>query len=332
MLSILTLVILILGCQKGKVIPSFPPQQVDVISLKKEVYVEKFEIPCTVFDSGTVKISFPIGGVVKFTEAQGPVESGKLLIELRNDDLIQSKEAVEKELNFNKKVLERFQNLSKLGGVSKTELERQESLVKTLEGRLSEITRAISDTQFIAPTSGVVGPWQVKEGEAVNPNQIVGVLKTQGEIFIDCKLTSSYAGTLAQNPFSAELEGYNLQLVTAKPSVDLESDTISLRFRAFKEYVNNQILSVKFSIYRRDLEGYFVPVEAVKYDFDGKRVFVVTEKDGKFFAKSEIVKVEGIYGDRLKIDSNLQEGTLIVSKGISKVFDGSAITFDTPQG
>ncbi len=323
----IALVTILFGCNRGFSNQSFPPQTVEVMPLMNEIHYEKITIPCSVFDSGAIKISFPVGGTIKFLEQEGVVKSGTTLVELINDDLIALKESVKKELNFNKTVLDRFTLLLEMGGVSKTEFEKQGTIVKTLEGKLAQLDKSLSDTIFKAPEDGILGPWQVRVGEVISPNQEIGLLKIKGTAYIDCKLPADYAFILSTNPFKSHYENSELELVTAKPSINHESDTIFLRFKSDLDLGNNQTVPVTFIIERQDIKGYFVPIEAVKFDFDGPKIFVVKEADKNFQAKSHPVIVEEIFGDKVKINADLEEGTLIISKGISKIFSGVNIIF-----
>lgn len=325
----LVLTSVFLGCERGDGFGGFPPQQVIVKPLKKSPVVRSFSVTCKVFQGSVFRISFPVSGVISSLNQNTEVKKGEILAELESSDILSQIESVKKDLELQRSILERYKNLKEIGGVSAIEFQSQETLVQTLSERLVELDKFLRDRRIQAPAEGSLGPWLKKIGESVQPTEPIGSFRSEGKTYIDCSLPSGYRKIFNQD-FRALLDSSELKFVSTSVDTD-NNDMFTVRLTGEIDIPDGSLVEIRFQI-REDIEGFVIPIEAIKFDFGGSKIFVVSERDGRFFATQRVVNITEILGDSVIIDAPLEEGVLVVTAGVPKLFEGASIEFNNVEG
>jgi len=297
-------------------------QTVECSTLEKKSPEYKFSINCRSFVPFSLTISLPVGGVVSYVTNNKQVKKGELIVRLKTEDLESLLEQTKQLLSLERDKLQRLEKLKQVNGVSVVDYLAQKTIVKNLELKLEELEKQLNDRSFLAPEDGILGPILVKTGESIKPFQVIGTFQGLSQNFIDCKLLSKYYELAKAGNFQAFLDEEALAVQSISTNIE-DSDTFLLRLRAARSLLSNESFTVQFQFQEQSKE-LVVPLEAIKFDLSGFRIFKVTENDqAKQIARAVYVKVNKLLGESAVISGDgLEEGTLYVTKGAQKLFDG----------
>ena len=310
------------GCQRQPTSNLTFSQTVECSRLEKKFPEYKFSINCRSFVPSSLTISLPAGGVVSYVASNKQVKKGELIIRLKTEDLESLLDQTKQLLSFERDKLQRLEKLKQVNGISTVDYLAQKTIVSNLELKIEELGKQLADRSFSAPEDGVVGPILVKAGESIKPFQVIGTFQGLSQNFIDCKLLSKYYQLAKAGNFVASLEGETLALQSISTNIE-DSDTFLLRLKASRSLLSNESFTVQFQFQEQSKE-LVVPLEAIKLDLSGFRIFKVAENDqNKQIARAVYVQVKKLLGESAVISGDgLEEGTLYVTKGAQKLFDG----------
>lgn len=321
--------VIFIGCQGKGNFGGFPPQKVVVQPLSKRPVIKTFSTTCEVFKGSVFKISFPVSGVISYLNPNNKIKKGETLAELRLEDIVGQLESTKRELELQKSILDRYKKLREVGGVSEIELQTQDKLVFSLNEKLVELDKTLQDRRIPAPADGLLGPWQKKIGETVTPAEQIGSFKSEGETFFDCFFPSGYM-SIFESKFKAFLGDTELRLVSKGVDTN-KNDMFSVRLAGALDMQDGSLIQIRFTAFSNE-RRFIVPIEAIKFDFGGSKVFLISEKDGKFFATQKVITINEILNDAVVIDGSLEEGMLVVVRGVPKLFEGAMVEFSEPVG
>jgi RND family efflux transporter MFP subunit len=240
------------------------------------------------------------------------------------------------DLEYARQQLARQQKLFDAGAVSKAELEAAETAVKTAEAQLEAVNSQIRENQVqlqyyrvTAPTEGVIGDLEVRQGDRVTPQTLITTIDApEGlEAYINVPLERA---TQLRQGLTVELLDMDGKVLAANP----------ITFIAPRADDATQSILVKATLQRRPpgvrVQQYVrarivwtnepaisVPVVAVNRISGQYFVFVAEPgQGGALVAKQKPVTVGDLIGDSYIVRSGVKEGEKVIVSNIQKLQDG----------
>ena len=246
---------------------------------------------------------------------------------------------------------ERYEDLVKIGGVSKQEYDDAKASFAQAKADVSiarsEVSTAginLDYTKVMSPISGRIGQSKVTEGALVNANQAnpLAVVQQLDQIYVDVSQSSEELIQLRQRHQSqigdSGAESAPVQLlVDGKPKgqpgtlkfsdVTVNPSTGTVLLRILFNNPGNEILPGMFVHARleqwRNDHAILVPQKSVSRNADGSVSVWVVGPDGK--ANPRPIIVTEVVGDKWLLNSGLKAGEKVVYEGIMKIQPGMAV-------
>ncbi|TLY51101.1 MAG: MdtA/MuxA family multidrug efflux RND transporter periplasmic adaptor subunit [Gammaproteobacteria bacterium] len=241
--------------------------------------------------------------------------------------------------------LVRYQKLALENTIAKQQLDSQAALVRQYDGTITvdqgqvdTATVNLGYTKIVAPVSGRVGLRQVDPGNNVTANSTsivvvtqlkpIDVLFTIPEDNLPAVLKQMHAGiALKVDAWDRALK--NKLASGTLASLDNQIDATTGTVKAKAEFVNddeslfpNQFVNVRVLL--DTLHGATViPTSALQRSATGLFVYVVNPGDKTVAQRT--VQTGPTEGERVAISSGIQPGEIVVTDGIDKLREGSAV-------
>ncbi|KFD19858.1 MULTISPECIES: MdtA/MuxA family multidrug efflux RND transporter periplasmic adaptor subunit [Tatumella] len=336
---------------------STPPVQ--VAEVKVMTVPQYISALGTVTASSTVTVRSRVDGQLMslhFHEGQ-PVTAGQLLAEIDPRPfrvaLLQAEGQLAKDqatLANARADLRRYQKLSATGLVARQELDNQQALVSETEGTVKSDQASVESarlnltySQITAPISGIVGLKQVDAGNYITAGDTNGivvitqthpadVIFTVQEGDIDRIVQAQKQG----QPLPAEARDRTDTRLLAEGSLlsldnQIDSSTGTLKLKARFTNQNNQLFPNQFVNIRLRVNtlknALVIPVAALQMNTKGYFVWVVGPQNK---VRRASVTTGPQQGALQVIDSGLQAGDRVVTDGLDRLNEGTAVNIVTP--
>ncbi|MEM9103842.1 MAG: efflux RND transporter periplasmic adaptor subunit, partial [Pseudomonadota bacterium] len=134
-------------------------------------------------------------GAFRFEDGEA-VKKGQILIELNNEEQKAQLKIAEVDLAEQRREYLRIENLVKNKSVSRSELERLQSLIDTALARIEEVKATLNDRIIRAPFSGVLGFREISVGALLQPGDVITTLDDIDVLKVDFDVPEVYLGRL----------------------------------------------------------------------------------------------------------------------------------------
>jgi membrane fusion protein (multidrug efflux system) len=317
-----------------------PPDAVTTIVAQRE------EWPATLSAIGTMAA---VQGVTVSTDLPGTVdriafESGKAV--RRGDVLVQldtrqersQLAALEAQRDLARLNFARMQDLLQQKVIAQSEYDRAMTDQKETDARLGEIQTTIERKNIRAPFSGILGIRQVNRGQYLAAGDPVVALQSLSPIYVNFGVPQQDAGQIrigGDVQISAEdLSGASFTgRVTAIDSV-VDQATRNVQVQATLANPDGKLRPGMFVQTALNLGAsravIALPAPAISYAPFGDSVFVVgdlKDPNGKTYrgVRQQFVKLGGSRGDQVAVVSGINPGDEVVTSGVFKLRNGSAV-------
>ena len=324
---------------------AFPAMDVKTITLTPKPIPQTSEFVATVKSLRSTNIQPQVDGIIRqiMVKSGDRVRAGQPLMQIDPEKqqatvaATQSQRAARQaDLEYARQQLARQQKLFDAGAVSKAELETAETAVKTAEAQLEAVNSQIRESQVqlqyyrvTAPTEGVVGDIEVRQGDRVTPQTLITTIDApEGlEAYINVPLeraTQLHEGltvelldmdgtVLASNPvtFIAPRADDATQSILVKATLQRRPPGVRVQqyVRARIVWSNQPVISIPVVAVNRISGQYFV--------------FVAEQgQGGALVAKQKPVTVGDLIGDSYVVRSGVKEGEKVIVSNIQKLQDG----------
>ncbi|SFA86481.1 RND family efflux transporter, MFP subunit [Poseidonocella pacifica] len=279
------------------------------------------------------------GEVVEtFLEANAEVEKGDIL--LRLDDRTQhlSLDIAQAELDQARDTVERYQALQAGGNLTITgvTLSEAEVALRLAEANVGMAELALEERTVLAPISGRLGLSDVQVGDLVSSGEVIVTIDDSTSLVVEFEVPERSIGllsvgktvlvgtpTYAGRVFEGQITAFDSRLdsvtrsVTVKASID-NSDKLLWSGMTFLVRMIEETAPLPS-----------LPATAVTWDRSGAGIWAV--EDGR--AIRHPVTILYREGDRVWLQTEIPEGTQIVTEGASKLREASPVTdADAPEG
>ena len=212
----------------------------------------------------------------------------------------------------------------------------------TLQTRLAELKQSQADTEAIkarlknyevrAPFDGVLGLREISVGTLVQPGDMITTIDDLSQIKVDFSVPSVFLTALKPNlPIVGYVEAFGdreFKGVIKTINTQIDPVTRTVRVRAIlpnDDGVLKPGLLMSITLSKNQRQSLLIPEEALVKRSDKNFVFSVNEKDGALIAQQKEIQLGSRQPGVVEVLSGLDEGERIVSHGVSKIRNGSAV-------
>lgn len=270
-------------------------------------------------------------------ESGATVAQGDLLVRLDTSSEAAQLRAVEAQVELARLNAERARTLRADKTTSQADLDLAEATLKEAQGNADAIRATIEKKTLRAPFAGKLGIRLVNLGEYLDVGKPIVSLQALSPVYADFSLPQQelarlkpgmrvnvVADTYPSNTFEGTLTALN---------PDLDQATRSVRVQATLENRDQLLRPGMFArvevLLPEEQKVLVIPATSVLSAPYGDSVYVIepsTNKAGGLAVRQQFVRVGGVRGDFINVETGLKPGEKIVSAGQFKLRNGMAVT------
>ena len=298
-----------------------PPAKVDGYIVQTKILSESIEIPGTIVADQSTEIHPEVSGrIISLNVREGAyVGKGAVLAKLYDADLQAQKRKLEVQLKMAQQTEDRYNQLQKIGGISKQDYDVTVLQVSNIRADLSIIQTEIAKTVVRAPFSGKLGLKKVSTGAYVTPVSVITTIQKTSGLRIDFNVPEKYTSLIKKGQYVNFTVGGNERsysaIVIATESAIAEA-TRSLTIRALVKgdetgLVPGGFAKVKLSFAPNEA-ALMIPTQAIIPQARGKKVYVYKNGQAEF-----IDVVTGVRDSAsVQITAGLAKGDTVIVTGL----------------
>jgi membrane fusion protein, multidrug efflux system len=298
-----------------------PPAKVDGYIVATRTISESIDVPGSIVAAETTNIHPEISGRITSLQVREGVvvPKGSVIAKIYDGDLQAQKRKLEVQLQIARQTEERYQQLEKIGGISKQDYELTLLQVNNLRADLNIINTEIARTVIRAPFTGKLGFKGVSTGAFVTPSSIITSIQKTNDLRLDFTVPEKYSGLMKKGQYvNFSVEGNNRVYTATVLATEsgIQENTRSLSIRAQVKGDEAGLLPGAFARVKINFEpdpnALMVPTQAIIPQARGKRVYVY--KDGE--AASVNVETGVRDSANIQVISGLQKGDTVIVTGL----------------
>ena len=317
-----------------------PPEAVTTIIAAQEQWATTLEVIGTAAAVQGVTVSADLPGIVERIgfESGDAVKSGDVLVQLDTKQEVAQLAAAEAERDLARVNFERLDGLVQQGAIARADYDRAAAEQKRTEARVAEIRATIARKTIRAPFTGVLGIRQVNLGQYLSAGDPVVPLQSLNPIYVNFGVPQQDAvqvriGRDVRVSSQDTAAGSYSGRVTAINSV-IDESTRNVQVQATLPNARGALRPGMFVQVALGLGAsrpvVVIPASSISYAPYGDSVFVVTDlknEKGETYrgVRQQFVKLGGSRGDHVAITSGLKPGEEVVTSGLFKLRNGSAV-------
>ncbi len=298
-----------------------PPAKVDGYIVETETLSEAIEIPGTLIANESTEIHPEVSGrIISLNIREGAVVSkGSVLARLYDADLQAQRRKLEVQLKMAQQTEDRYNQLQKIGGISKQDYDVTALQVSNIRADLSIIQTEISRAVIRAPFSGKLGLKEVSTGAYVTPASVITSIQKTAGLRIDFNVPEKYTGLIKKGQYvnfsvAGSQRPYTAVIMATESGI--EETTRSLTVRALVKgeeagLTPGGFAKVKLSFAPNE-NALMIPSQAIIPQARGKKVYVF--KGGK--AEFTDVVTGTRNASNVEITEGLQKGDTVIVTGL----------------
>lgn len=296
---------------------------------KKPIY-EQVQTFGTLSAEKQVTISSEVAGKVSnvfYSDGQ-TVSKGDLLLQLDNTQAKADLISAQADLALAKRNYQRYEELSKYGGTTKQQLDKERADVNAKQATVQQDLNNLQKFTLTAPFSGRLGSFKVQRGDyvavgdkiisVVNNSKLKVVYALPEDTFAQLKLGQQ----VIIIPSALSKQSFAGKVTYIAPSIDTSTGTISVQ--ATLNNKKGKLSSGMFVNVRQIFsksDALVIPEESLQVDLSGTYVFVI--KNGKAY-KTAVTTGTHVDG-YVEVTSGLSLSQTIVTEGQQKLSSGMAV-------
>lgn len=348
MLVAVTTLVGVLGAVKYKQVQTaiaahahfqLPPEAVTTIVAREETWPAALSAIGSVAAVRGVTVSADLSGVVDriaFVSGQA-VKDGDVLAELDTRQERAQLASAEAQRDLARVNLDRAHGLKEDGIVPQSDLDKADAEFKQAEAKVGEIRATIGRKTILAPFSGILGIRQVNVGQYLAAGSPIVSLQSLDPVYVNFGVPQQQVASVRiGGALQVAVEGTGLQgrgAVTAVDSV-VDESTRNVQVQATLPNPGGRLrpgMFVQASLAVGAQQTVVaLPASAVAYAPYGDSVFVVSDLKGPNGATyrgvvQRFIRLGGARGDQVAVLSGVGPGEEIVTSGVFKLRNGSAV-------
>ncbi|MEJ7914111.1 MAG: efflux RND transporter periplasmic adaptor subunit, partial [Chitinophagaceae bacterium] len=179
------------------------PTQVDGYVVEKQTLSESIELPGSLVADESTEIHPEVSGrIIYLNVREGAyVGKGAVIARLYAADLQAQKRKLEVQLKMAEQTRNRYNELQKIGGISRQDYDVTALGVNNIQADLAIIATEISRTVVRAPFSGKMGLKQISTGAYVTPASIITSIQRTAGLRLDFNVPEKYTGMIRKGQY-----------------------------------------------------------------------------------------------------------------------------------
>lgn len=304
--------------------PRRPVPRVDGYIVQTQSLSEALEVPGTLVADEATEIHPEISGrIISLNVREGAfVNKGALLAKLYDADLQAQKRKLQVQLQIAQQTENRYDQLQKIGGISKQDYDVTALQVNNLRADLDIINTAISKTHVRAPFSGKLGLKGVSTGAYVTPQSIITSIQKTSNLRIDFNVPEKYTSQIKKGQFvNFTVEGinktYTAAVAATESGIEQTTRTLTIRAQVRGDQTNlvpGGFAKVKLS-FDPDANALMIPSQAIIPQARGKKVALFKGGTAQFTDVTTGVRDSS----NVQIVSGLNKGDTVIVTGLLSV-------------
>lgn len=276
------------------------------------------------------QLSLPSGGKVK---------KGQLLVAMDSSEEKARLAAAKASLLLAEQRVKRVTELRKTNKISAEDLDTAMANQAVAKAEIAALEATIAKKHLYAPFDAVVGIHNLEQGQYLQANsEITHLVGIQDYVWVDFSLPQTYGELPLQSSVWIKAISQNATVVEAKivamePS--LSSASRQLRYRAKVDISQlplkpNTLVKVTVPLLNAQ-QQVAVPDLAISRDQAGEYVFLLDDEgEGAYRAKRQKIIIGARQGQQVFIQSGLEVGQLVATKGAFKLRPGIKVYISQP--
>ena len=298
-----------------------PPARVDAFLVQTRTISESIEVPGSLVAGESTEIHPEVSGrIVSLNVREGAfVSKGSVLARLYDGDLQAQKRKIEVQLQIARQTEERYEQLQKIGGISKQDYDVTRLNVSNLRADLDIINTSIAKTVIRAPFSGKLGLKEISMGAYVTPASIITSIQKTSGLRLDFNVPEKYTGQIRQGQYvNFTVEGsdraYTATVMATESGIAEDTRSLTIRAQVRGEeagLIPGGFAKVKLS-FEPDPNALMIPTQAVIPQARGKKVYVVKNGTAAFVDVTTGVRDSSM----VQVTSGLTKGDTVITTGL----------------
>ncbi len=301
--------------------PPRPPANVDGYIVQTKILSESIEIPGSLVADQSTEIHPEISGrIINLNVREGAyVGKGSVIAKLYDADLQAQRRKLEVQLKMAQQTEDRYNQLQKIGGISKQDYDVTALQVSNIRADLSIIQTEIAKTVVRAPFSGKLGLKEVSTGAYITPASIITTIQKTSGLRIDFNVPEKYTSLIKKGQYVNFTVGgseRSYSAVVAATESAIAEATRSLTIRALVKgdatgLVPGGFAKVKLSFAPNEA-ALMIPTQAIIPQARGKKVYVYKNGQAEF-----VDVVTGVRdSSNVQITEGLAKGDTVIVTGL----------------
>lgn len=304
---------------------------VSVFTAQKTPFVHKIDVRGSVESRTNVVINAQTAGEVKkvYVHEGQNVAAGQLLISLDTDVLNNTLAELEASLQLAKETYERQARLWQQKVGTEMQYLQAKTNKEALEHRIATTRAQIEMAMVRAPFSGIVDELPARVGQVVTPGVPLVRLVGREQMYIKADVSERYIGRFKTGEEVIVLFpaiGYRLTTTISAVGqiINPENRTFTLEVMLPKANVvikPNQVAVLELKDYENN-DAFAVPTRIIQRDEDGQFIYVLEEREGRYYARKRYVITGVTSGNLTEILDGLRPGDQVVEQGYRDLVEG----------
>jgi membrane fusion protein (multidrug efflux system) len=311
-----------------------PPAKVDAFIAETKTVSEAIELPGSIVSGESTEVHPEVAGRITalYVREGTYVNKGAVLAKLYDADLQAQRRKLQVQLKMAQQTEARYNQLQKIGGISKQDYDVTALQVSNIRADLAIISTEIARTVVRAPFSGKLGLKEISTGAYVTPASVITFIQKTSGLRIDFNVPEKYSSVIKKGQYvNFTVEGneraYTAMIMATETGIT--ETTRSLTVRAQVKGSEAGLVPGGFAKVRLafapDHNAVMIPTQAIIPQARGKKVYVY--KDGK----ANFVEVTTGTRDssRVQILSGINTGDTVIITGLLGLKPDAKVTIKT---
>ncbi len=298
-----------------------PPANVDAYIVQTQVLSNSIEIPGSLVANESTEIHPEVSGrIVSLNIREGAyVPKGSVIARLYDADLQARKRKLQVQLKMAQQTEDRYNQLQKIGGISRQDYDVTALQVSNIRADLSIIQTEIARTVVRAPFGGKLGLKEVSTGAYVTPASVLTSIQKTTGLRLDFNVPEKYTSLIKKGQyvnFSVEGSERAYTAVILATESGIEESTRSLTIRAGVKGTETGLVPGGFAKVRLDFApneaALMIPTQAIIPQARGKKVYLYKAGKADF-----VDVVTGVRNEsNIEITEGLKKGDTVIITGL----------------
>lgn len=340
---VFALTLLVAGCSGGSDQPGQragrQPSQIVVVPHRVTFQTQQLRVEAvgTAAARRSAVIFAETGGEVTEVNFQAGtwVEAEQLILKLESRQEGLAVRRAQVAVQDAEQLLSRYERIDVEGAISDSQIDAAQTALEAARVELEIARNALAERSVVAPFAGYLGLSSIDAGTRITPAMEITRLDDRAVLYVDFEAPEQVFAAITvgdlvnMEPFSNPAAAYRAEVVAINSSVDAVSRAFTVRAElnnADDQLRPGMSFRVWFAIAGPRYPA--IPEAAISWGGDGPYLWLVEEGLARRLPVSIVARNNGV----VLVNADIEEGAVIVAKGVQKVREGTAVRSAVGQG